>query len=279
MVTARQIDWFEFLRNKAWANFALLASTLLAGDGIVQDTILEGLAAKLEGVEDSAFDAFYREMKAAISGDLSPVAYTEALNMLRTDAKNRAKTLVTGMVETELTKIGEVIADGMAEGLHPYAVARRLDMVKGLDSNRVAQYRKLEKYLDGLGLPEEAITKRLKKKFDTLLNDRKRTIAQTEAAYASETARSSEALAVGAKWKMWITAGDARVSKVCRKYQAKGPISIHDEFCARDRSSTGAPACRCSLGFAISNEMKKEMEKESQELVQKTEMAMGGETG
>jgi len=275
MVTARQIDWFEFLRDKAWKDFALL----VAGEGVAQDAILEGLALKLEGIEDAAFDSFYREMKAAISGDLSPVAYNEALTMARTGAKDRAKTLTSGMIETELNKIGEVIAEGMDEGLHPYAVARRLEMVKGLDSNRVAQYRKYEKYIDTLGLSEEEADRQLKRKFDKLLNDRKRSIAHTEAAYASETARLSEALAAGAKWKMWITAADERVSDICRNNQSAGPVAAKDQFPSGHDRPPGHPNCRCTLGWAISNAMKEEMERESRELVNQTELAMEGEKG
>jgi len=257
------------LRKIRFESFAFLVEE----NELVMDEIRAGLAAKLEGVEDEAFDAFYRKMRHAISGELSPEAFAKAINMTRDEARLQARTLVTRMAEAEINKIARVIADGMSQGLHPFAVARRLTDVKGLDSGHEATYQKYEDYLNTLGLPAERREKLLKKEFERLLRDRRRVIARTEAAYAAEHARKSEALAVGTKFKMWITVGDDRVSDLCAGNQAAGVIGIKEAFPSGHHEPPGHPRCRCALGYAISKEMKKEMERETKALQEETERA------
>jgi hypothetical protein len=269
MASPAPLPLAEHLRLVRFESFAFLVEE----NEQVMDEIRAGLAAHLEGVEDEIFDAFYREMKDAISGDLSPVAFGKALMMARDEARIQARTMVTRMVETEMNKIARVIAEGMADGLHPFAVARRLSDVKGLDSGHEATYRKYEDYLDTLDLSAEHREKLLRKEFERLLRDRRRVIAQTEAAYAAEHARKAEALALGAKYKMWITVGDDRVSDLCAGNQAAGVIGIKEGFPSGHHQPPGHPRCRCTLGYAISKEMKKEMERESKLLQEETERA------
>ena len=266
MALSPALPLLDELRKIRFESFAFL----IEENELVMDEIRAGLAAKLEGVEDEAFDAFYREMKDAISGDLSPEAFAKAINMARDEARIQARTLVTRMAETEMNKIARVVADGMSRGLHPFAVARRLSDVKGLDSGHEATYRKYEDYLNTLGLPAERREKLLQKEYERLLRDRRRVIAQTEAAYAAEHACKAEALAVGAKFKMWITVGDDRVSDLCAGNQAAGVIGIREVFPSGHHEPPGHPRCRCTLGYGISKEMKKEMERESKVLQEET---------
>jgi hypothetical protein len=257
----------EHLRSVRFESFAFL----MEENELVMDEIRAGLAAKLEGVEDEIFDTFYREMKDAISGELSPASFGKALMMAQDEARIQARTLVTRMVETEMNKIARVVAEGMADGLHPFAVARRLSDVKGLDSGHEATYRKYEGYLNTLNLPNERREKLLRKEFERLLKDRRKVIAQTEAAFAAEHARKAEALALGAKFKMWITVGDDRVSDLCASNLAAGVIGIKEGFPSGHYQPPGHPRCRCTLGYAISKEMRKEMERESKVLQEETE--------
>lgn len=269
MASPSPLPLFEHLRSIKFESFAFLVEE----NDLVMDAIREGLAEKLAGVEDEAFDAFYNEMRAAISGELSPEAFNKAINMVTDDARLQARTLVTRMAEAEMNKIARVIAEGMTEGLHPFAAARRLTDVKGLDSGHEATYRKYQDYLDTLDLPKEKYEKLLEGKYQRLLRDRRRVIAQTEAAFASEHARKAEAVAIGAKYKMWITVGDDRVSDLCAGNQAAGVISIKEGFPSGHREPPGHPRCRCALGYAISKQMSKEMEKESKALQEATERA------
>ena len=89
--------------------------------------------------------------------------------------------------------------------------------------------------------------------FQKLLRERRRTIAQAEARYATATARQEAATARGAKTKFWITVGDSRVGDDHQANEAQGGIPINSKFSSGDSTPPGRPNCRCTLAYATSD--------------------------
>ena len=134
------------------------------------------------------------------------------------------------MTETQITSIGESIAQGLIDGKGPRDIARTLDQVVGLDSNRVKSYQKYVEYLEGLDISDAELEARADAYYNKLLNDRKETIARTEAREATAEARQIEAETSGKKYKAWITVGDDRVSDIDQSAEAQGWIPIDQQF-------------------------------------------------
>ena len=217
------------------------------------EAVMAAISEALEDTTNESTAAFYNAMKNALSGDLNPVAYEKALAMAADEAREAAGTLAKNLTKTELRTIAETIADGLNEGLDPKAIARRLDEVKGLDSNRAAQFRNKRKELEAAGLSPDKVEKELAKFHDELLRDRKQTIAQTEGRYATEHARRIEAESMGARFKVWITAGDDRVSDECESNESAGPIPINEAFPGGATEAPQHPGCRCTIAYATSD--------------------------
>ena len=196
----------------------------------VMAEVENGLANIKAGIEDKAFDEFYMAMKGTIEAPLSSKTYKKAVQMLEDKARQQAKTFATNLTEAQLNTMAQTIADGLKEGLGTQQISRRLTMVSGLDSGRAATY---QKYIDDLaksGVTGKRLQRLSEKRFNQLLKDRRWTIAQTEARVATSHAREKEAQAFGAKYKVWMTVGDDRVSEQCRSNQAEGPIPLKDAF-------------------------------------------------
>jgi len=228
--------------------------------------IENGLANIKAGIEDEAFDEFYMAMKRVIEAPLSSVTYRKSIEMLEDEARQLAKTFATNMTETQLNSMAQTIADGLKEGLGTQQISRKLTMVKGLDSNRAKSF---EKYVDDLtsaGVNGKKLERLTKKEFKRLLNDRRWTISQTEARVATSHARQTEAKAMGAKYKLWMTVGDDRVSEECRANQAQGPIPLADAFPSGHMNPPCHPNCRCTLGYGMAKKHLEPIHKEVEEM-------------
>lgn len=189
-------------------------------------------------------DAIYERMRAAMTGTPSPIAIEKARNL----ANQQAERLARNIAIPELNKMGKVIADGIANGDGPREIAKSLDMVRGLDSNRAKTYENYRKYLDTLKIDEKTYNARLERMFQKLLKDRKETIAQAEQRKATSGANYEEALARGAKEHRWMTVSDGRVRKQHAANEAQGWIPIKEAF--QDGEMTpGEPNCRCTIAY------------------------------
>ena len=224
------------------------------------DAVMAEIRKATADTANEAYARFYNSMRDALSGDLSPEAYKKALNLADDAARIQARNFAVNMTRADLQTMGKTIADGLAEGLDPVAIGRRLNMVKGLDPQRAAKYTKMVKYMESLDITDEQLEKRAERLFNKLLRERKTTIAQYEGGTAVEHARRVEAEAAGARWKTWITAGDDRVSDGCQANEADGAVPIKDTFSSGDDMPPRHPRCRCCLSYGTSDKMKSLMD-------------------
>ncbi len=227
------------LEISAWfGGIALTAAEL--------STIQAYLAASEEAVVAMMTPEIYNQIVRILKGEADPNALKAALEL----SKRKSAELARGMSEGELKKMGKVIRDGIAEGLNPAAIARRLNMVRELDGPRADKLLKFEKYLDTLGLSEADKTRKMEIMRRKLLRDRRETIATTETRKATSEANQILAKRRGQKWKSWMTVGDERVSTiVCRPNESNGWVPIDDPFGSGHGHTPGHPDCRCTIGY------------------------------
>lgn len=236
---------------KGKSNAALYAAYHTKTEEVMAE-IEAGLANIKAGIEDKAFDEFYMAMKGTIEAPLSSVTYKKSVEMLKDRARQQAKTFATNLTEAQLNTMAQTIADGLKEGLGTQQISRRLTMVTGLDSNRAKTFQKYVDDLAASGVTGQKLDRMKEKRFKELLGDRRWTIAQTEARFATSYAREKEAQAFGAKFKVWMTVGDDRVSQQCRSNQSAGPIPLKDSFPSGHSRPPCHPNCRCTLGYSMS---------------------------
>jgi len=190
-------------------------------------------------------EAKYTEYLAAITGPANPQAIEAARRLA-----NRATEQIAGeLVKSELTKIGNAVAQGIEAGQDFERIARNLDAVKGLDTARAARYAKYRDYLDTLDIPMDVYEQRLETFYKKELRDRKRVIAQNEQRRATGEAEYQGSIDGGKQYKTWITAGDSRVSDVCVGNEGQGWIPIKDNFGSGVAHVPAHPRCRCTVAY------------------------------
>lgn len=223
-------------------------------------------AAGIAGAEalfsESAYMGWVTGEIEEISQKLQPALFEELRRQLRTAADPRAlataeavatrqsRRIAGNMAAAEMNKIGKVISEGIAGGQHPFAVARRLDAVKGLDASRVARYEKAKGYFESLDISTATADKRLEAFRQKLLRDRRKTIAHTEMRLATSEAKIERARNEGSQFKAWSTTGDDKVSEEdCAPNEAQGWIRIKDSFISGHDATPAHPNCRCTIVF------------------------------
>ena len=82
-----------------------------------------------------------------------------------------------------------------------------------------------------------------------LLRERRETIAITEQRMATEAGKEALAKERGAKFKLWITAGDERVSDIDVANEAQGWIPVDEAFSSGDDVPPSHPNCRCTVTY------------------------------
>jgi len=195
----------------------------------------------------AASPELYAQLVRSVTLPLSETVLAEAREM----AARQAATLATRMAESELKAMGDAIANGLLRGDGVDAIARTLDMVKELDTNRAKQLDNYIADLRSMGLSEDEVQRRAEKMQEKLLRERRKDIAQTEARYALEEGHRIDALAAEKEWKAWITVGDDRVSDICASYEANGWIPIEQDFegVGSAPQPPGHPRCRCTVAY------------------------------
>jgi hypothetical protein len=225
------------------------------------EAVMDAIRKATQDTANEAYTRFYNSMRDAISGDLSKEAYDKALNLADDAARIQAKTFAVNISRSDLQTMGKVVADGLAEGLDPKAIGRRLNMVKGLDPRRAATYQKMVEYMETLDITDEQLEKRAERLYQKLLRERKAGIAQHEARIATEHAREAEAKADGARWKTNITSGGPRVCSICQDNEAAGSISINEPFpSGHDTAPFHPGSCACSVAYGTSDAQKQRMD-------------------
>lgn len=216
---------------------------------------------------------YYEQLAASITSPMDPKALEAARDAWRNQARINARNLATQMLSDQLQVVGETIAKGLEEGIGPRELARRLDAVTGLDAPRAARYAAASAYLETLELPADQLAKMQSELYEKLLKERKETIARTEARFATEESQKQNAKARGAQFKVWITAGDDRVSDECQENEAAGPIPIDDTFPSGADKPPEHPNCRCTLAFYTDEDQLDEAQARADARAEKTAAA------
>ena len=207
----------------------------------------------LSGVINTAMLEADPTLRALVAEQLTGQASEATLAAAQEIADRETKRWVSEWASAEINKMGDVIRQGIAEGLHPDAVARRLEMVRGLDSGRA---KTLINYSTELAdrvppLSDAEFQRLINVKHDRLLSDRKRVIAQDQTRKATEEGAAVLAKEQGKKFKTWITVGDDRVSDECQTNEADGWIPVDDTFDAGAMQPPQHPRCRCTLAYRV----------------------------
>ena len=186
---------------------------------------------------------------AALGGSIAGGASPEAVAVARAIAERQTRRIFGDLAKAELNKIGKIVADGLAEGLGPDAIGRRLTPVRGLDPARASRLGKLRRMLEASDRTDAEIEAMMESAFNNLLRARRQAIARTEARFATSAANQEIAEARGQQHKIWITTGDDRVDDACQGNEAQGWIGIRDTFSSGSDTPPDHPLCRCSLAY------------------------------
>lgn len=186
---------------------------------------------------------------AALGGSIAGGASPEAIAVARALAERQTRRIFGDLATSELNKIGQIVADGLAEGLGPRDIARRLTPVKGLDPARASRLGKLRRMLEASDRTDAEIEAMMESAFNSLLRGRRQAIARTEARFATSAANQKIAESRGQQHKIWITTGDDRVDDACQGNEAQGWVGIKDTFSSGSDTPPDHPLCRCSLAY------------------------------
>lgn len=242
---------------RAWADYVVNESEIAAQ--LAVKTLSEEYRAQM-----------LQNLHRAINSPADRMTIKQALAMADDAARKQAATLVKGLTETQVRQMGETIARGLRNGLHPHEIAEQLEMVNRLDSNRAQQLMKYNEWLQTKRLDPSKIETMTRAMEENLLQERRKVVAATEARYATSEARIQAASARGAQRKLWVTEGGPRVCDVCEENQAIGPIPLDVMFPGGTGQPPAHPGCRCSLAFGTSDAMILDLEEMAKEMAQVT---------
>lgn len=197
----------------------------------------------ITGIFDELAAPMAEAERQALLGVIQRNPPPEVLEAIRARAISNARDLITNVTQAELSKIQQQIAEQTALGKGPREVARWLDEVKGLDNVRAQSYRKYLEELQASDLSDAEIERRAEAYYQSLLRDRRETIARTEMRKATSGVAAEQAKLSGAKMKVWLTVGDDRVSDQCQADEAAGPIPIDEAFPSGNMETPGHPNC------------------------------------
>jgi hypothetical protein len=203
------------------------------------------LFAEYEGQREGIVNAHFETLAAQIRGEYSD----DIIEQMTRLAETAADSLLESMSKADLNTVGEKIAEGIAEGLNPRDIARRLEEVQGLDSNRAKAFEKFRKELDETNMTPSQLANAEEREFQRLLRERRQTIARQESNMAVSEGDRLDALARGAQYKVWSTNQDDRVSDECQANEAQGPIPIDEAFAGGVDTTPQHVGCRCSVSY------------------------------
>lgn len=231
----------------------------------------------IEEAYDAVASAVATAERDALLAVLQQTASPRVLQAIEDRARSNAKDLITNVTQAELSKIASQITEAQAMGKGPREVARTLDAVKGLDANRAKSYQNYVDSLAAMDLSDADIERRAEAYYRKLLKDRKQTIARTEMRKGTSEVKAIEARERGAKYKVWQTVGDDRVSDECQANEAQGPIPVEDEFAGGVDTAPQHPNCRCAVSYLTNSALLPEWEKRAEDRAAATEQAKANE--
>ena len=207
------------------------------------DYLINGVAL----AADQMSATLYSQYTAALTGDV----IQEVLDKARDLANKNAAESAVGIATSDLKAMGKTISQGLDAGLNPLQIAKNLDQVKGLTQQGAATHQKFLNYLDNLdpAISAEDWERRAQGNFDKLLRKRRETIAITEARDATSEGQLQLAKARDARFKVWHTTGDSRVSDECQANEASGVLPIGKAFPSGEMRTPAHPSCRCSIAY------------------------------
>lgn len=182
---------------------------------------------------------------AFVMGTPSPVAILRARELAQTAAESLARDLT----QTQLSSMGETIARALEEGKRPRDIYNKLQEVKELDSNRARTLANIEKKLKEAGVDADKQAGILDRERQRLLQERRKTIAQTEGRNATSEARRAAADDRKDEFKRWITSPDERLCEVCDGNENDGVIPIDESFSSGHTQTPAHPNCRCTVAY------------------------------
>jgi hypothetical protein len=264
MTEAEQIAAAAEAAAKKAAIEALVADAITeAFTDLIKDEVFQQA---VNGLGEAMYATIAAGDPAGLTGEVSQIATAKARRL----AEDAARSLAEQIAKADLNSMGETIARGLEAGKRPKDLYNQLQEVKGLDSNRAKTYENLKEKLENSDLSDAEIEKRLEREYQRLLQERRKTIAQTEGRVATSEARRVEAENRGAKWKRWVTSQDDRVSEICVGNEADGVIPIDRPFSSGAQQTPGHPNCRCSVSYVKSDKAKDSAELRQQQRIEET---------
>jgi hypothetical protein len=223
------------------------------------------------------------DVDAVSLGLFDQPANPASLAAARARAMEQARQITGNLVRAELTKIAAKVEANIAAGNNPRLLIGQLSEIAGLDSGRAATLEKFRDQLISQGVDGSDLVDKVERMRAKLLRDRRETIARTEQRMATERGKEALAKERGVKFKLWITAGDDRVSEdICLVNEAQGWIAADKDFSSGDSVPPGHPNCRCTVTYrkfppsAQDERRAEESSEETQAAVAESKSSPGG---
>jgi len=189
------------------------------------------------------------DIDAVALGLFDQPANPASLAAARARAMEQARQIAGNLARAELAKIAEKVRANIEAGNNPRLLIGQLSEIAGLDKNRAATLEKFRDQLISQGVEGSDLVDKVERMRAKLLRDRRETIARTEQRMATEAGKEALAKQRGGKYKLWITAGDERVSDIDVANEAQGWIPIDENFSSGDSSPPSHPNCRCTVTY------------------------------
>ena len=255
-----------------WLTAAELGA--LAVDAAYCTELAAYLSGQLTTAAVAAEPALYEAVRAGLTGAPNP----EKIRAAAALAERQAKQITGNLAQAELNKIGQIVAENIAAGKNPRDIIGTLrGVVTDLDAPRAKRLDKFAQYVESLDLPADRKSAMIERQKQKLLRDRTETIARTEQRFATSEGNLLEAESRGARFKVAISARDARVSDICQENEAAGPIPIDEPFPSGDMTPPFHPNCRCTLAYQTTEAQRARSEKRAAARAEQTAAAKTGE--
>ena len=184
-----------------------------------------------------------------VANSIAGAATPEALAAATAQAQRQTRKIAGNLARAELQKIAQKVRENIEAGQAFDKLAGQLSEIAGLDKARAGT---LTKYKDSLikqGIAEPELSEKVERMRAKLLSERRKTIAQTEQRFATSEGAANIAAERGAQYKVWITAGDDRVSDMDEENEAAGWIKFDEPFPSGDMQPPSHPNCRCTVAY------------------------------
>jgi len=209
------------------------------------------------------------EIYDAIAASITGATREEILAI----SSEKAAAMVTGITESTMKGLSEIITSGLDNQIGVDGLARKLKSQIGLNAEQVKAINNLEVKLIKEGKTAAEIQKILDSETKKKIKKRSEVIANTEMRKAVSEGEDTVMKSRGAKYKVAMSTGDSDVSDICAMNEAAGPIPIDDSFPSGDDTTPFHPDCRCSITYITSDEQLQRSQEKAEERANKTKEA------